>query len=191
MWVALAWYVHVDVGWLKVGIGLLLLLMVLMAVVQRVLLMLMRSVSIIRVGSLHGSIKLVPVLKIFLSLLFLFSTNPTKRHVHVLKWNFFVMIVIVPPHSLITSVTSMLSIIWYLLTNMIPIMSFLLEKIVRYWIRMVPALVLELLCTVGFLIFGSHFLHWSVLKNIIAQWFVSFCPWFLFKMLIFWIAYVC
>jgi hypothetical protein len=84
------------------------------------------------ISCLHGSIKLVSVLKLFL-VLFLLFIRPTKWHVHFFKRYLFAIMSIISPHNIIAHIANILiNCIHRLLIIMMPILCLLMHKKIRY-----------------------------------------------------------
>lgn len=141
---------------------------------------------------LHCGVELIPVSELPFPML-LFFTSCAKLLIDILKGYFFSRILTISQISLTSQIPTIFisSITWLLLLNIIvSLLWILLHKIVGDGVRMVPTLILKLLITFFFLMFGSHFIHGPIFENILRQWFVCLCLGLLLKMLILWVAYI-
>lgn len=127
--------------------------------------------------------------------IFLLATNATKSLWNFLEGNLFVTVL----SHYVTLVTIEIQIfltshIQWLLSSgghhwwRVPLLH---HEIVRNWIRMIPALILELFWIIWSLVPGAHFLHRPIFKHIIIQRLICLCPCLLLEMFIFWVANVC
>lgn len=182
MWVTLACYVEgLCVLWKK---GWVLLL--------RLILVNKGLGVVIWMCLLYSCVELIPISELPFTML-LFFTSCTKLLIDILKRYFFSRIFTISQISLTSQITTILisSIAWLLLLKIIVSMLWvLLHKIVGDGVRMVPTLILKLLITFFFLMFGSHLIHGPIFENILRQWFVCLCFGLLLEMLILWVAYI-